>query len=804
MTNTPRAPATAALASFPPVLRNLRQWVCWRLEERDGKPTKVPLDPRTGDRAATDDASTWTAFTDALAAHHRGMGDGVGFVFSTHDPYSGIDLDGCRDPETGEIEPWAEEWIRRCDSYTEVSPSGAGVHIIVRAKLPPGRRRRGGIEVYEEGRYFTVTGDRLRNTPTTVEERTDVLTRLHAETFPPPPPSTVEAKRAASPVSLSDHELIEQARSARNGQKFSALWNGDTSGYDSPSEADLALCSELAFWTGPDAVRIDALFRQSSLYWDKWDERRGQQTYGEMTVARALEGRTEFFTPRAPAGAQDPATSPPTIGRSVGGEALEASGSELIASAEHASDLPMLPMLGQRKYLVEGWSHLLAGYPRSGKTELLFRAIREWLDEGHSVVYLTEEPRSIWEQRLRHRQDDWSNLQVVFALGTPPEVLFRRAFEGGEEIVIVDTLRNLLNLRDETDNSEVARVLNPWVAGSRRTEKTLIMAHHMRKGGGQHGEGISGGHALLGVFDIALELGRDDHHAARRTIKGYARLIETPEMVYERSEDGTFRALGPFTLTFFVLMPAALGAHEEEASRTKTHLVRQALSRGGKHLRENQLEQAISQFKKAVAVDPQSAEAHMLLGYAYRVQGRYHLLGEAKAELRQALALDPTLIWARFYLAKIYVDFERLQDAKHTARYHCPIKSRHPQVLALLGEVNRQLGDPDLSIEQNRRALELSPTLTTAHYYLGLAYLDLKREEEALGALNSAASSEGANADVYMALGSVYLEQKTLDKAIQAFKKQLRWTPCVPKVILNLQRLIVSKGGWIGHWRNYN
>ena len=117
------------------------------------------------------------------------------------------------------------------------------------------------------------------------------------------------------------------------------------------------------------------------------------------------------------------------------------------------------------------------------------------------------------------------------------------------------------------------------------------------------------------------------------------------------------------SLTLLVLMPAVLGAHEEEASRTKSHLVRQALSRGGKHLRESQLEQAIDQFKTAVAADPQSAEAHMLLGYAYRVQGRYELLGEAKAELRQALALDPTLIWARFYLAKIYVDFERLQDA---------------------------------------------------------------------------------------------------------------------------------------------
>ena len=95
----------------------------------------------------------------------------------------------------------------------------------------------------------------------------------------------------------------------------------------------------------------------------------------------------------------------------------------------------------------------------------------------------------------------------------------------------------------------------------------------------------------------------------------------------------------------------------------------------------------------------------MLLGYAYRVQGRYHLLGEAKAELRQALALDPTLIWARFYLAKIYVDFERLQDANTQLDTIVQSNPDIPQVLALLGEVNRQLGDPDLSIEQNRRAL---------------------------------------------------------------------------------------------------
>ena len=256
------------------------------------------------------------------------------------------------------------------------------------------------------------------------------------------------------------------------------------------------------------------------------------------------------------------------------------------------------------------------------------------------------------------------------------------------------------------------------------------------------------------------------------------------------------RRLLTLTLTFLVLMSAALGAHAEEAIRTKSHLVREALSRGGKYLRENQLHQAIGQFKKAVSLDPQSADAHMLLGYAYRVQGRYELLGEAKAELRQALALDPTLVWARFYLAKIYVDFGRLQDAN--TQLDTIVKSNPdiPQVLALLGEVKRQLGDPALSVQQNRNALDLSPMLTMAHYYLGLAYLDLKREEEALQALKIAASSEGANADVHLTLGSVYLEQNILDRAIQSFKKALELDPLRPEGHLKLARAYRLKG-WL-------
>jgi putative DNA primase/helicase len=160
--STGSRPETAVI---PAELRARPQWVAWKAEVRDGKPTKVPYDPRTGAKAATDDPRTWASFDVAVRALEIGRYDGVGYVFAADDPYVGVDLDKCRDPETGAVEPWALEIVRRLNSYVEISPSGRGLHIIVRGKLPPGRRRKGPIEMYDSGRYFTMTGNRLEARP---------------------------------------------------------------------------------------------------------------------------------------------------------------------------------------------------------------------------------------------------------------------------------------------------------------------------------------------------------------------------------------------------------------------------------------------------------------------------------------------------------------------------------------------------------------------------------------------------------------------------------------------------------------
>jgi putative DNA primase/helicase len=234
---------------------------------------------------------------------------GVGFVFTEDDPYAGIDIDKCRDSETGEIDPWAWKIVDALDSYTEVSPSGTGLHIFVKATLPGPNNRKGPLEMYESGRYFTLTGEHLGGTPTEIHERQDVLERLYRHVFKIEKASSATNghKRRTAPLDVGDEDLLALAKQAKNGEKFSRLWSGDTSDYaGDDSRADLALCSLLAFWTDGDTERMDHLFRQSGLMRDKWN----RHDYRERTFNRVLEGRTEFYQPGEKASANGNGSRP--------------------------------------------------------------------------------------------------------------------------------------------------------------------------------------------------------------------------------------------------------------------------------------------------------------------------------------------------------------------------------------------------------------------------------------------------------------------------------------------------------------
>ena len=142
---------------IPHELNKRPQWVCWRYTRQGGKWTKHPYNPRTERKASSTDLMTWSRFETVLDAYASGTYDGVGFVLSSGDPYVGVDLDGCRDPETGVIEGWAAEIVGELDSYTELSPSGKGLHVLVKGKVPKALKLP-RIEIYSMERFFTVTG----------------------------------------------------------------------------------------------------------------------------------------------------------------------------------------------------------------------------------------------------------------------------------------------------------------------------------------------------------------------------------------------------------------------------------------------------------------------------------------------------------------------------------------------------------------------------------------------------------------------------------------------------------------------
>lgn len=244
-------------------------WVVWRMELTDtGKLTKVPYDPRTGQKAKSNDSNTWTTYADAYhAAYGAGSSyTGIGFMLSQHDPFCFIDLD---DPYKDQPDAArAERNVRRQEAiaaafpatYQERSPSGRGLHIVVRGHVPQGRKRE-TVEVYSYARFMTVTGDVYNAAPIT--ECQEMLSQLWSE---------LSDGSVAVPVTVqeseqrfSDDEIYAQALNGSNGERFERLYTGDLSEYgNDQSRADFALIDIIGFYSR-NIEQIVRIFHASAL-----------------------------------------------------------------------------------------------------------------------------------------------------------------------------------------------------------------------------------------------------------------------------------------------------------------------------------------------------------------------------------------------------------------------------------------------------------------------------------------------------------------------------------------------------------
>ena len=291
--------------NIPDSLKIHPYWGLWKYTKRGSKWTKPPYQ-LSGKMAGVDDKNSWTTYENALEAYSTGEYDGIGFMFSKESNVMGIDIDNCRNPETGEVKQFIKNLLKNIPTYIEVSPSGKGLHILAFGRLPSGERKKNiedemVFEMYDEGRYFTISGVRYDDNDSDLSDCTEMFSEIHDQIFKKQ--SKVDDKyQSLSPnvldftknnfniVENEDDKIIEKIRNSNQSTLFNKLWSGDTG--KNHSSDDLTLCNILSYWSNGNAQSIDSLFRRSGLMRPKWDKKHGSDgsTYGEMTISKSISG----------------------------------------------------------------------------------------------------------------------------------------------------------------------------------------------------------------------------------------------------------------------------------------------------------------------------------------------------------------------------------------------------------------------------------------------------------------------------------------------------------------------------------
>lgn len=290
---------------IPDSIKQKPFFVGWGYFNRNGNQTKTPINPHTGKFAKSNDPATWGTFEQANNAVSKYHIEGVGIMFAKENGIVGVDIDHCYDPEAKQFNDTASAILERCRTYTEFSPSGKGLHLYFLAEDKPAGGSRNAntcVEMYSRARFFTLTENQVENTPDEIKQDEGELQWILDTFIEKQKKQPKKEKTYSKTYQFADDEILSRAKASSNGQKFSDLIEGRwQSHYGSQSEADLALCTMLAFWTGRNKEQIDRIFRASNLMRPKWDERHSSSgaTYGDDTVSKACESCEDTYSPAA-------------------------------------------------------------------------------------------------------------------------------------------------------------------------------------------------------------------------------------------------------------------------------------------------------------------------------------------------------------------------------------------------------------------------------------------------------------------------------------------------------------------------
>ena len=517
------------LAAIPVEMRSYAQWVCWKFVERDGaKPTKMPVDPKTGYLASVTNPATWASFDEAVAASVRY--NGVGFVFTVSDPYCGIDFDATDDATIREAQARIYEAF---DSYSERSVSGLGLHIIVKGEIPRGVRK-GPTELYSSERYFVMTGDVINPAP--IAERQPLVDQLWHELGG----KLIEAPHVGQdePERYSDADIVAALPPATRGLFDGTGWTGNA------SADDIAFCNAVAPRTDWNAKQTTRLWLASALapriHSDGVAKCRDRPDYRNSTIARAFDAR--------------PAPAMTFAGMTTGGATWQGAPQPrhyTLLTSKALSSLPPLEWAVKGLFPTKGVVAIY-GASKAGKSFIAIDLCAHVAEGVHwfghrtkirDVVFIALEGEAgiqnriaAWEAVNQRTLPDnfWTVLQP-FKFTNPGDIAALATECPQGAIVVIDTLAQA---GDDDRNDEKLRTI--VAEGAKELQKAIdglvVIVTHTGK---DVSRGMAGSNTLFGKLDAAILV---------ESIEGNRRW--RPDKVKDGKDDGEFN---------FALRPVFLG-----------------------------------------------------------------------------------------------------------------------------------------------------------------------------------------------------------------------------------------------------